>query len=131
MTTKTAESRAGAAGHVARVLLALALLDGVGTSSGVFTGQPRGDSSYAVYAFCGTVVAWLLATRRPAFMGQLTGRGRLVVGVSLAALYAQATIAAVKPPTQWPVPEAPATVLAIVVTVACGVALLAMRERES
>lgn len=119
------------AARVAEVLLALAILDGIGTSSGVLTGEPRGDTSYAVYAGCGAIVVWWLAAHRPAFLGPLTALGRLVAGASLAALHAQATIAAVKPQALWPVPEALTTVLAIPVAAACGAALLALRERES
>lgn len=131
MTTQAPTKASPVGGHVARVLLALALLDGIGTSSGILTGEPRGDTSYAVYAGCGAIVMWWLAAHRPAFMGPLTPPGRLVAGSSLAALYVQATIAAVKPAARWPVPESLTTVLAVVVAVACGVALLALRERES
>lgn len=132
MTTRTPSKTSSATGgRVAEVLLALAILDGIGTSSGILTGEPRGDTSYAVYAGCGAIAMWWLSSHRPAFMAPLTTLGRLVVGVTLAALYVQATIAAVKPAALWPVPEALTTVLAIPVAVACGVALLALRERES
>jgi hypothetical protein len=125
------KTRSAAGGRAAEVLLALALLDGIGTSSGILTGEPRGDTSYAVYAGCGAIVMWWLASHRPSFMGPLTALGRLVSGASLAALFAQATIAAVKPAARWPAPEAVTTVMAIPVAVACGFALLVLRERAS
>jgi hypothetical protein len=131
--TTQAPNKAGRArgGRIAEVLLALAILDGVGTSSGIFTGERSGDTQYAVYAGCGAIVVWWLTSHRPAFMGPLTALGRLVSGASLAALYVQATIAAVKPQSLWPVPEALTTVMAAVLAGVCGFALLALREQES
>lgn len=129
--TATKARRSPLGGHLARGVLALAVLDGVATSSGVITHEPRGDGSYAVYAACATAAAWWLMGRRSPLPGRPTALGRLVATVCLVALHTQAAIAAVKPQAAWPVPEALATALAIPVVVACGVALLAMRGQES
>lgn len=128
--TAPAKTGGGLAGHLMRLLLALAVLDGVAVSSGIFTGQPRGDASYAVYAFAGTAFTWFLAGRRSPLPGRPTALGWTVIVSTLAALHTQAAVAAVRLPAAWPVPPQLATVMAIPVVVACGLALLAMRRAE-
>lgn len=129
--TPVAPSKTGGSlgGHLVRVLLALAILDGVGVSSGIVTGQPRGDASYAVYAFGGTVAVWLLAGRRLPVLNRLSTLGWVVAVASLAALHAQAAIAAVKLPAAWPVPADAATVLVVFVLAVCMLALLFLRTK--
>jgi hypothetical protein len=114
-----------------RLLLALAIVDGVATSSGIITHDPRGDGSYAVYAGSATLAAWLLAGRRGLLPGTVTGSGRVVLTAAVGALHAQAAIAALKPAAVWPVPAPMAFVLAVVAAVAVGVALLVMRDWDA